>query len=754
MTDRVALENLAFARTDASSWGRMIVKSELLDDVVAEFRAGDPETGKPAGTFSQSALDVLLPLLTATREEVSRSVVEILPGIIEEIRANLWTGGDTPQVIDLAKKGAHEVFLTKGHGFAVDAQGTPAADVGSLGDALFHAGEWVQACFKSNENLFERAALDIVGKHAVIDQFAAQLDGDLSSLNEPQLDQLLGNIAGLTAELIKSVAVGSLAPVSDGERRQLIDDAVGLLQRVLEDERLGVHVRYQLVGYLHDSTSFRSRLGATQIDAMDAMYRQLNPEYPFDYAAWDAAGKDTIVVDGLSGGGEGFLYGFGRWLQERGLGNSAWQNGHNRLELVSGSLDDDVGPAQLRVTVPAADPINAWGRDMTVIIDLSRFQNNMMRGLGRQGVDITGYDGHSEFGRATSRSMRSTPEQKGEKLFYRFVCAGVDKESLIARRAPRAYTNSYTTQDSGFFRRRAGGPDGGEYAYEAEGWEGIRCLIRGALGKKSHLQIQADMKAHANWWGHSPGNDNNFVGPGDKRRGGSGDWDNDAIPNMYDVMPTVNTFDVEASVQHEFELELPDVPAGQINGFRAFQAIQFADTATNYSTLIKSYNLNRNLNAHPDGVFFDAREDPNAYLHFEQGTDGKLWVQFSSALSDMTEETLRAVLCYELSRHLLEENHRYDVPDHASVVAASLLFAMASLEYDDSYRDRAIFAGLGRLYNIPASVDFDIVDEAQYGAEDRHNYTGDTRAMREILDATGDALAADNVGIPSLAVDV
>jgi hypothetical protein len=753
MSDRIALTKLQQAKDPINSpYGAKVSKPEL-EGVLAEFKAADGETGKPANKFSQTALDTLIALQGTPVGGLTGTVRRLLPSLIEEAKRNLWQPQPPPgdnRVVDLAVKDGHSVFLTTQKGFAVDKQGTMPADASALGKALFHAGEWVQASFGSADNMFTK--LDDAGRRAVLTQFGQQVDSALPGLQQGQKDQILGNIAGLLVELIKSVDIGMRVPVPRPEDRATIDAAFALLDKVLKDDRLSVLIKRQLVGYLAESNSFKSQLTAPQKKIIDDRHAELNPEKPFDYEAWDRAGKSTIKVDHLAGLGEGFLYGFTKWLTEKGLGNANWQDGTNKLQIIRGNNNDDSTPRTLKVTVPANDPINAWGRDMTVEIELSSFRDNMLRGLGREEVDITGYDGHSGFARNTLKSLPNAPQQKGDKLFYRFVCAGVDVENGIAHHAPKAFANSYTTQDSGYFRKEEGGPGGMEYAKEAEGWLAIRCMIRGVLGKKTHKQIQADMKDHANWWGHSAGNDNNFVGPGDPRRGGSGDWDNDGIPNMYDVMPTANLFDIAESVAKEFELKLPDVPADQISGQRAFQAIQFVDTATNYSTLLKDYNLNRRMNAHPQGVWFDGAEDPNTYVRFEKNRDGKLYVQFNSALADMTMETLRAVAFYEASNYLLTENRHYEVRDHASKIAANLLFTTAALEFDMSWRDEAVFEGLRKLYNIPESVSFGDFHSAIFAAEERHNYTGDGEALRTVLERHRAALSDPNVGKPSVRV--
>lgn len=758
MSDRGAIDNLFRARDPSADRSGARIWAHEARQIVDELRAPDAETGKPEGEFSDTAVKLMRgDIFTVAGREVegarpdecSAGARDVLGRGLAEAAAHRWSG-PTARTATLPARNGHTVFLTTGAGFAVDATGTKPHDVAALGNQLYHAGEWVQSNFGTSHNLFSAARLDPAGKRAVLAQFEAALAADTRSFNTAQRDQLLGNVAGLIAELIKSVDMSTPVATDRTEQRALIDAGFETILKAIDDPRLSPPIKHQLVGYLAGSESFREPLTNTQRAEIDDRFSALNPKFPFDYDAWDRAGKSNIRVDHIAGLGEGFLYGFSQWMQERGLGNSSWRNGENVFSLVRG--DPVRGPIRLEATISASDPLNAWGRDMKVEIDGRSFRHDMFSGLGKPEVDITGYDGHSNFGQNTLGSMPTAPAQDGPKLLYRWVCAGVDAENAIAQHAPEAYANSYTTQDSGYFRKRSGPPEVGEYAYESEGWEAIRCLIRGVLGKKSHAQIQDDMKDHANWWGHSPGNDNNCVGPGDRRRGGSLDWDNDGIPNMFDLMPSVNTFDVAASVAREFELTVPDAPANEIKGDRAFQAIQFVNTATNYNSYLKNLNLNRRINAHPEGVWFDGRTAPREYVRFSPGPDGTLSVQLNSALSDMTMETLRAVLFYETARHLLKTDRTPVPSSQADQVAAALLFGASALAYDASYRDRPVFEGLKQLYGIPAAVDYRDIQAAVNESEHAHDYTGNLAAVRSIVSTYASELGQPGVGEPAIDV--
>jgi hypothetical protein len=753
MTDLRAFNLLRQARDPRADQSREAIFSYEIKGIVDELLKADPATGKPAGKFSQEAIDLLNgkdvgDLRGIKPAEMSAQGKSILSQALRQAQGNIWVPGGNAggQIVAVPPKHGHSVFLTAA-GFAADAAGTRPANNEALGKALFHAGEWIQASFGTRDNLFAVARLDIPSKNAVLDQFQATLQSDMRDLGDHQKQQLIGNIAGLAVELIKSVEINLAAPVVSRDQRALITRAFDTLKSTLDDSRLGLNVKQMLAGYLQQSDSFLSKLEGAQKKDITARYEAYNPKFPFDYEAWDRSGKSLIRVDNIEGEGEGFVYGVTEWLKDRGLGDANWRNGKNTFELVRG--DTERGPCLMRVTVAANDPINKWGRPMTVEIEISEFRNNMFKGLGREDVDITGYNGHSGFGRNTLKSFDSMPPQKGDKMFYRFVCAGVDVENDIALKAPRAFASSYTTQDSGYFRKKEG--PHGEYAYEAEGWEAIRAMIRGVLGKKDHAGIQTDLKAHANWYGHTPGNDNNFVGPGDKRRGGSGDLDQDGIPNMFDVMPTINTFDVAADVAREFELKVPNVAVDQIKGDRAFNAIQFVNTSTNYTAILTKYNENRKIHAHPEGVWFEDRNNPPSYVRFKE-EGGNIYVQLNSALADMTIETLRTVLFYETSKFLLDKHNPRGIQTQAEKTAANLLFAASALEYDMSWRDDAVFSGLKKMYGIPDAIPYSTFKNEMYALAERHNYGGDTQALTKVLATARQALSQPGVGEPSIQV--
>jgi hypothetical protein len=302
---------------------------------------------------------------------------------------------------------------------------------------------------------------------------------------------------------------------------------------------------------------------------------------------------------------------------------------------------------------------------------------------------------------------------------------------------------------SSYFRTRDD-PRMGKYAYASEGFDMLMSVTRGLLGKSDWTAIGGDLQRRANWWGHD--SNNNWTHPGDPRAGSMVDDDDDGVPNVFDLMPAYDTTDVAASTAAEFDLVAPAEAADDINGRRAFQALQFVNTAAAYNPFLKPLLSERKVHADPNGVFFDAKDAPNEYARMRKAADGKLYLQLSSALADMTIESLRAVVFFELVQQLSKQQPSL-FADQAERNGMALVFAQAALEYDDSWRDQQIFDGLKRLYGIPASVTLGDVRSARAKADDeRHNYTGDRQAAREVADRFRADLSAAGVGAPAVAV--
>ncbi|MBI5508145.1 MAG: hypothetical protein HY903_05275 [Deltaproteobacteria bacterium] len=704
-----------------------------------------PEPGEPAGKpLSAEEAKLFQDLAAAT--DLAPSAKTLLKKILGQI-PGLLQGGATGDVIALPERRGYKVFLKPEAGFVMESTHAAPGDPLAAVHTFYHAGGWLQASFGTGDNLFTKAMLDPAGKRAALKQMTDATSGDLGSLSAVQREQLLGSVAALTLELVKSFDAAAMAPSGSAEAKAVQAEAFAAFCWVLDDPRMGVLAKRSLLGYIDQSSTTTAKLAAAQKAELDLRRAKLFPKAPADYAKWEQSQKSVIKIDHVCGEGENFLFGFVKELVAEGVGDAKGDTGKYKFELTSG--DTVRGPAKLRVVIPATDrDLNKWGRDMTIEIDVREYRTDMYKKMSDPQVDIVSYGGHSDFGGNTLDSLENAPAQAGDKIIMRDLCCGVDTKNVEARKYPEASLNAITSTCSSYFRTTTD-PQQGKYANESEGYLALMTLTRGLLGKKGWDEIGADLARHANWWGHDSAN--NWTWPTDPRGGAFVDNDGDGIPNVFDLLPSYNTTDVAASTAKEFELKVPTVDADSIAGTRAFQALQFVNTATNYNTVLQSLNAQRRLVSDPNGMWFNGKDDPDTYVRCREGKNGSVYVQLNSALADMTVETLRVVLYIETVRYYAKKDaHLF--ADKATQNAMALLFAASSLSYDQSSRDTQIFDGLKKIYGFGASPTWSELQSAVSACEDRHNYTGDETEVTKLVTKFRAQLAAAGAGDPAVKV--
>jgi hypothetical protein len=80
------------------------------------------------------------------------------------------------------------------------------------------------------------------------------------------------------------------------------------------------------------------------------------------------------------------------------------------------------------------------------------------------------------------------------------------------------------------------------------------------------------------------------------------------------------------------------------------------------------------------------------------------------------------------------------------------LVGPARLEYDQSSRDQETFNGLKRLYGFGDTLSFSDFRRAVKECDGRHNYTGDSQAVGNLLEQYKTELGAAGAGEPAIAV--
>lgn len=69
---------------------------------------------------------------------------------------------------------------------------------------------------------------------------------------------------------------------------------------------------------------------------------------------------------------------------------------------------------------------------------------DMYRGMGDASVDIVSYGGHSNFGNNTLNSLKNAPNQQGDKIVLRDLCAGSDTKNAESHCYRDASLNAIT----------------------------------------------------------------------------------------------------------------------------------------------------------------------------------------------------------------------------------------------------------------------------------------------------------------------
>ncbi len=737
----MSVTDLAARARQANSPSGAKINTAELRALWAEAKA--PVAGEPAGKPVTPEEAAVLRGINAS-ELTTYARNNVLPGILAEIPALLQNGVAPGGVVSVPAKRGHAVFLSPA-GIATDAQGSAPATTEQLIGVLHNAGKWMQASFGGNDNVF--ALLDTAAKSAVVRQLQGALAINVAALPQNQREQLLGSAMALAVELTKSITFVPQMPAQNAQLLALRDAAFAVITGALDHAQVSALVARGMLGYLNRSDSARANFTNAQRTNLQVRGDAVAVKAPADYAAWEAQGKNRIVIDHVAGAGENFVFGIVKQLQADGI-NPKRQS--SPLFVLRGGNPDN-GPAVLEAVLAANHPLNSWGREMTVEVRVREMNRDMYRAMGDAGVDVIHYGGHSNLGYNTLQSLQNAPAQNGAKVILRDLCAGADTRNAEAHVYPDAARNSVTSVGSSYFRTTDDARMG-SYAYESEGYEMLMCTVRGLLGKKDWDAIAPDLKNRANWGGHAT--DNNWSQPGDPRVASEVDDDKDGVPNVFDLLPAYDTTDVVASTAQEFALAAPTIGPDSINGTRVFQALQFLNTHAAYNDVLERLNEERLVHADPTGLFFDAKDDVNTYVKWRRGPNNERFAQVSSALADMTLESLRAVMFMEFVREVGRENPAL-FANKAEQTAMGLVFASSALAFDDSFRDTPIFDGIKRMYGVPQTVALGPIEAARATAEnDRHNYTGDRVSAAEVAARYAAELGGARVGDPALAVTV
>lgn len=595
---------------------------------------------------------------------------------------------------------------------------------------------------------------------------------DPEAAPDDQLDQILA--LALAAEHDDRVDNNLFAPISEDHRTAVLDNLTTTLEQVPPagplpawlDEAQALEVRTStatLLLEIAESTSeadTRARVaelydGLVQneprSDVRQALALQLSlspasaspemvgvasalrPEFSPVAPDYDAWLEDGVIDMTWTAGGREFKPGAIDELERIGFEVVSDEDNVTTLEK---EIDvEGHGPAILRVNVQVGS-------------------RKMFDAMADEESDIVFYDGHSDYGRNVERALEDAPESPEDgrgKLIFVGLCLGKYNLDSIFEQYPNAQI--VTTFGPSIFRGRP--------MYEGENIDALFAMLGGIEEGADWATLHAEMEAASHtWdgsarrledapWGWERPYDNYITPYATYDRERAIDRDDDGVADYIDEHYNVDPELVEVDPTREFE---PIARDGVFFDGAAFQrAGQAANRFAGYNEVIR--DVFRDSRVVADGYFVPGPDEPDIVrVTAIDSPDGEelYLIQLNADFAHMSEETLRAVVGFELNRFLVDTGRAELDPVDAKI--NGLMMAHGTMSHDHSYRDREIWSALLEAYNFP---------EMEYSTfsgpvnSDHDLPAGNRDAIDQIREALPDdvieALEQDDVGVFSAA---
>lgn len=637
------------------------------------------------------------------------------PGALDLLRS--VAGGPTPppaagRAVPLDRTGAHRpVFLNADGVFTTDPAGSPPRNDVELGDALFRAAE-----------LADDAAGNVL------------MDAQLPRAAREKV------FANVQAALAKVPAAGRPpAGLDDLQAKQLRASAATVLQHLLEatsepDLQLSMAralqslVKAETVPQLKDSMIFHLHAAGAartpEVKAIsDEMMRDLAPLYP-PYDAWFANGNKGVNLSWTVGEGE-FWKGFTNKLKSDGFRPVGAENEHGVSTYEKAVNKPGVGETTFRISVRQGG-------------------TNIFSPMGDPNVHIVGYDGHSNWGRNMSSSVKNGPESAngGEaKLVFSNLCVGKGALNKVHDKYPNAQVVT-TYAASNFYTDAQGQMTTGEGVQSLLAM--VDSIAERAPWTRLHKRMNdaADIGSGRTW--------DNYVTPiSTMVREKVLDRDHDGQADYLDKLVNFNVFRVPEDTRREFSAVDPGRPANVLDGTQVLMAGNMINTLSEFSQILD--RVNPDSKVVPEG-YFAARPADREVIRFTKVTspEGKpiYRMQVNAGYAHMSEDALRLVTVYEFNRYLSQTSQLN--LDPVSSKLNGLLLAAHSLRVDEGYRDGEVWSAFLRKYGFP---EIDMGTVSGIVQQDHHFYAGSDEGIRKLRAALPpeviEALKRSDVGEPT-----
>lgn len=624
---------------------------------------------------------------------VARFRDQFTPKALARVQEVLGTQPPPPpvsgRVVNLDPTGVQRpVYLTLEGVFSLTPDGKPPASDAERGDAAFRAAAMVD---DAGKNLFQAAGVPAATlKKALgwVQSGLARVPATQGELPGPRM-QHRASLGTVLLHLLEAF------PASDAASRQAALAAYESMVRAETNPRL----RETLIFHLSNSEAAKT---SPVKEVSGRLMVELAPLTP-PYSRWFANGNKTVNVAFTVGRTE-FWKGFTTKLKEAGFQVVGPENQYGVTAYEKKMTKPGVGETVFRVS------LKEGGTDI-------------LAPMKDAGVQIVGYDGHSNWGRNMSASVRNGPPAadggSGKLVFYN-MCVGKGTLDKVREK----YPNAQVATTYGASRYQKGADDLME---EGEGVQVFLALVDGIASRSSWEALHKTMNAAADMdWTRTW---DNFLTPiSTLTRERVLDRDHDGQADYLDKHFNFNTFQVPEDTSREFrpikQVRLTEL----LDGTRVLVSGNMINTLSEFSSLLSI--TNRDSKVIPDG-YFDPGPNDLALVRFTRapGTGGRTEyrMQVNSRYAHMSEEALRSVAVYEFNRFL----HKSGELGLGAVDAKlnGLILVGRSLDVDEGSRDTEVWNALLARYNLPR-VDRSVVDailEAEH-----HDYAGSPAMVHEL----------------------
>ena len=441
------------------------------------------------------------------------------------------------------------VYLNASGVFTANVNGTPPKNDLELGDAVFRAAEAVD---NARSPLLASASPELRGK--TFEQLKLALarvpaDGaPPAGLDANQALQLRASSGAVLLDLIES-----------SPEPELRGAAVKTYEALVRSET-NPRLRESLIFHLSNSSA--AATGETKAIS-DTLLKELAPTKP-PYDKWFAGGNKTVNLAWTVGQGD-FYKGFTNYLK---------QNGFKEV----GARTNGVGTYEATINKPGVG-------ETTFRISVREGGTNILAAMNDPNVQMVGYDGHSNWGRNMTASVKNGPAAPdagdGKLLFYN-LCVGKGVLDNVKEKYGNAQTVT-TYAASNFYTDAQGQMTRGE------GQQALMALINGVASRSEWTQIHTAMNKAADiGWGRTW---DNYITPiSTQTREKVLDRDNDGQADYLDKHFNYSTFRVPEDTAREFQPVKQDRPSTVLDGTKVLVSANMINTLSEFSGILDRVN--------------------------------------------------------------------------------------------------------------------------------------------------------------------